>query len=162
MQRRLTMIIATVVFFIASGSFASAMHGRDVARGHFIGGSGGDIFTVRLNAHSDGDGSQPGGHIDVRVQRADGTVEQYRGDVTCLSVSGAIATIVGNVTRFSTTGTPPFPVQAYMLNVTDGPSPTVPTDAFTFAPHPTLQPTCVPIIGSNPVTSGDIVVHDSP
>jgi len=111
---------------------------------------------VRIEAHSDSNGQNPGGKFYLEQDPF-----SFGGEVTCLAVSGNLATMVGRVDRSKSGGGFPAVGTFWLQFVEDNGSPGDMDRSHTLLS--TTQPNCpTPISGAFMVEQGNYVVHDAP
>ena len=127
--------------------------------GPFIAGT----ISSSINAVADVDGSSPFGSASHSAPQATGSVFQVSGDITCLRVEGARATIG----FLGTVGGIPIAVPTVMF-VQDGASTATP-DRFAYKQVEAIPTSCpapneadfpAPVPGGNVLLSGGFEVHD--
>jgi opacity protein-like surface antigen len=156
MSRSRVLLALVVLVVLLVPATALADHGQDVARGNYRTFS--DL--VSFSASSNANGTQADGHFKEVLQNFDPNIV-IEGDVTCLLVVNNVATLGGEVTRVRPSGF--FTgVRGFTLTVTDSGKFASAPDLASFVSLSGAPPAaCTPITFQQPITEGEIIVHDS-
>jgi hypothetical protein len=113
------------------------------------------VIQVRIDARSDATGVNPRGSL---VVRGASPIVPYRGRVTCLSVTGNVATIGIEIVKSSD---PALVGQGELWSVIDGGASGDPDRIAGYPLTPTPPTVCPTLFFNVPVVTGDYVVHDA-
>jgi hypothetical protein len=112
------------------------------------------VIQVHVNAFADATGFNPEGNLSVDAEG----IHSYRGEVTCMSVSGNQATIGIEIVKSSD---PALIGKGELWSVVDNGSPGD-SDRIAGYPITAAPPVVCPALSFNvPVVSGNYVIHDA-
>jgi hypothetical protein len=113
------------------------------------------VIQVRIDARSDATGVNPRGSL---VVRGASPIVPYRGRVTCLSVTGNVATIGIEIVKSSD---PALVGQGELWSLIDGGASGGPDRIAGYPLTPSPPTVCPSLFFNVPVVTGDYVVHDA-
>jgi hypothetical protein len=172
MRRSLSVLISAALASLALSSTASATHSAGQGPKHdFVVGSvkfeglsptRAPVVSERhTNAKSGPSGEDPQGHFWIR-QETPGPPLDFRGRVTCLTVTGNRAVVGGEVDREQSKLPPPPGRNGVLIEYVDNGEGNEPPDMSrptSTASPPEVCPSALNI--AQPITSGNVSVHDA-
>ena len=166
-RRKTSLALAAAIFgaLVLLPGIAAGDHGTDSARGRVNNLSG--AYNLDFSARSTGAGADASGRASLTITTSDPN-QKYSGDVTCLEVTGATATVPATaVMSVRLTSVPPgSPYQSIIIAATDSGKFSGGADlaGFTFSTAPSLpdgacNPAFLPF--QQPVADGEVVIHNT-
>ena len=162
--RSISVAVGGCVLALAAGTLQGAS--ADSPFDHVVGGvtnnpngPNGALAHFSINAKSGPNGENPQGTFRIRVTSDGPPTQQYDATVTCMVVSGNLATVVGKIVR-----TKDFPRDGYTrVRIEDLGQGNGTEDRIQFGPYfgdPTVCPSPLEP-DRDPITSGNLNVFDA-